>query len=160
MKKILFILGLMLGYNSYSQSCPTPTVNGAHVTIDPTYQVGTAAAGKTNVGLCFFNNSGTDVTAVQFRLFYDKQAFGSVDTITLTNTSFPHYLQYQDNPTNGYVTITMTYTGSLNNFTIPNGGLFEVNFNHTPALATTYFTVGNLTFELSNKELFLTVLTS
>jgi hypothetical protein len=150
MKKILFILGLMFGYSSYSQSCPTPTVNGAHVTIDPTYQVGTNTAGKTNVGLCFFNNSGTDVTAVQFRLFYDKQAFGSVDTVTSTNTSFSQYLQYQDNPTNGYVTITMTYTGSLNNFTIPNGGLFEVSFNHTPALATTYFTVGNLTFVGNN----------
>ena len=150
MRKLLIILGILFGNSLYSQTCPTPTVNGAHVTINSTYQVGTAAAGKTNVGLCFFNNSGTDITAVQFRLFYDKQAFGSVDTITSTNTSFPQYLQYQDNPAGGFVTITMTYTGSLNNFTIPNGGLFEVSFNHTTALATTYFTVGNLSFVGTN----------
>jgi hypothetical protein len=150
MKKMFFILGTFLGINLYSQSCPTPTVNGAHITIDSTYQVGTASAGKTNVGLCFFNNSGTNITAVQFRMFYDKQAFGSVDTLTLTNTSFPHYLQYQDNPSLGFVTITLTYTGSMNTFNIPNGGLFNVEFNHTAALATTYFNIGNLTFVGTN----------
>lgn len=146
MKKIIFILGSLIGFSLYSQSCPTPTVNGAHVTIDSTYQVGTSAAGKTNVGLCFFNNSGTDITAVQFRLYYDSQAFGSVDSVYLLNTSFPHFLQYQDSPAGGYVTITMTYTGGLTNFNIPNGGLFNVTFNHTAALATSYFTVSNLTF--------------
>ena len=118
MKKFLFLLGVLTGVNLYSQSCPTPTVNGAHITIDSTYQIGTASAGKTSVELCFFNNSGTDITAVQFRLFYDKLAFGSVNTISLTNTSFSHYLQYQDNPALGFVTITLTYTGSINNFTI------------------------------------------
>lgn len=150
MKKILFVLGSLIGFSLYSQSCPTPTVNGAHITINSTYQLGTASAAKTNVGLCFFNNSGTDITAVQFRFFYDSQAFGSVDTITSINTTFPQYLQYQDNPAGGYVTITMTYTGSMNNFTIPNGELFQVTFNHTPALATTYFNVSNLTFVGSN----------
>ncbi len=143
---MIFILGTIFGFNLYSQSCPIPTVNGAHITIDSTYQIGAASAGKTNVGICFFNNSGTDITAVQFRMFYDKLAFGSVDTITSTNTSFAQYLQYHDNPSLGVVTITLTYTGSLNNFTIPNGGLFQVEFNHTPALATTYFNVQNLTF--------------
>jgi len=150
MKKILFLIGAFIGVNLYSQSCPTPTVTGAHITIDSTYQVGTASAGKTSVELCFFNNSGTDITAVQFRLFYDKLAFGSVNTITLTNTSFSHYLQYQDNPALGFVTITLTYTGSINNFTIPNGGLFNVEFNHTAALATTYFNVADLTFVGTN----------
>lgn len=147
MKKFLFLIfGAFLGGNLYSQSCPTPTVSGAHITIDSTYQIGTANAGKTNVGLCFYNNSGTDITAVQFRLFYDNQAFGSVDTITSLNTSFSQYLQYEDSPAGGFVTITMTYTGSLNSFNIPDGGLFQVTFNHTAALSTTLFTVGDLSF--------------
>lgn len=147
MRKLLFLFfGTLIGTSLYSQSCPTPSVSGAHITIDSTYQIGTATAGKTNVGLCFYNNSGTDITAVQFRLFYDNQAFGSVDTITSLNTSFSHYLQYVDNPAGGYVTITMTYTGSLNTFNIPDGGLFQVTLNHTAALSTTYFNVSNMTF--------------
>ena len=151
MRKILFLFFGALFVNSlYSQSCPTPTINGTHITIDSTYQIGTTTAGKTNVGLCFYNNSGTDITAVQFRLFYDNLAFGSVDTITSLNTSFSQYLQYQDNPASGYVTITLTYTGSLNTFDIPDGGLFQVTLNHTAALSTTYFNVGNLTFNGGN----------
>jgi hypothetical protein len=151
MRKLLFIfLGAFFGGNLYSQSCPTPTVNGVHVTIDSTYQIGTSIAGKTNVGLCFYNNSGTDITAVQFRLFYDSQAFGSVDSITSLNTSFSQYLQYQDSPALGYVTITLTYTGNMTNFDIPDGPLFQVTLNHTPALSTTYFNVGNLTFVGTN----------
>lgn len=151
MRKLLFIfLGALLGSNLYSQSCPTPTVNGVHVTIDSTYQIGTSTAGKTNVGLCFYNNSGTDITAVQFRLFYDSQAFGSVDSITSLNTSFSQYLQYQDSPALGYVTITLTYTGNMTNFDIPDGPLFQVSFNHTPALSKTYFNVANLTFVGNN----------
>lgn len=147
MRKLLFLFfGTLIGTSLYSQSCPTPSVSGAHITIDSTYQIGTATAGKTNVGLCFYNNSGTDITAVQFRLFYDNQAFGSVDTITSLNTSFSQYLQYVDNPAGGYVTITMTYTGSLNTFNIPDGGLFQVTLNHTAALSTTYFNVSNMTF--------------
>ena len=147
MRKLLFLFfGTLIGTSLYSQSCPTPSVSGAHITIDSTYQIGTATAGKTNVGLCFYNNSGTDITAVQFRLFYDNQAFGSVDTITSLNTSFSQYLQYVDNPAAGYVTITMTYTGSLNTFNIPDGGLFQVTLNHTAALSTTYFNVSNMTF--------------
>jgi hypothetical protein len=147
MKKLLFLFfGTLFGTSIYSQSCPTPTISGAHVTIDSTYQIGTTTAGKTNVGLCFYNNSGTDITAVQFRMFYDNQAFGSVDTITSLNNTFSQYLQYQDNPAGGYVTITMTYTGSMNTFNIPDGPLFQVSFNHTAALSTTYFNVSNLTF--------------
>jgi len=151
MKKLLFLIfGTLIGTSLYSQSCPTPTVSGAHITIDSTYQIGTATAGKTNVGLCFYNNSGTDITAVQFRMFYDNQAFGSVDTITSLNTSFSQYLQYEDNPAGGYVTVTMTYTGTNSAFTIPNGALFQIELNHTAALSTTYFNVTNLSFVGAN----------
>jgi hypothetical protein len=62
------------------------------------------------------------------------------------NTSFPQDLQFVDSPSSGYVTITLTYTGTLSTFDIPDGPLFNVEFDHTNALSTTYFNIGNLTF--------------
>ena len=89
MKKILsvfMVLGLWTA--SYSQTCPTPSTSGVHITLDSTYQTGKYSDGFTNVGLCFYNSSSENITAVQFRMFYDKQAFSGVDTVTSTNTSF------------------------------------------------------------------------
>jgi hypothetical protein len=116
------------------------------VTLDSTYQTGKFSDGETNVGLCFYNSSSENITAVQFRLFYDNQAFGSVNSVTSLNTSFPQDLQFVDSPSSGYVTITLTYTGTLSTFDIPDGPLFNVEFDHTNALSTTYFNIGNLTF--------------
>jgi len=147
MKKFLsifMVLGLWTA--SYSQTCPTPSTSGVHITLDSTYQTGKYSDGFTNVGLCFYNSSSENITAVQFRMFYDKQAFSGVDTVTSTNTSFSQYLQYVDNPTSGFVTITMTYTGTVSTFDIPDGSLFNVKLNHTSALSTTYFTISDLTF--------------
>ena len=138
------VLGLWTA--SYSQTCPTPSTSGVHITLDSTYQTGKYSDGFTNVGLCFYNSSSENITAVQFRMFYDKQAFSGVDTVTSTNTSFSQYLQYVDNPTSGFVTITMTYTGTVSTFDIPDGSLFNVKLNHTSALSTTYFTISDLTF--------------
>jgi hypothetical protein len=147
MKKVILPLFLLGSYlTAFSQSCPTPTTPGVHVTLDSTYQTGKFSDGKTLVGLCFYNSSSENITAVQFRLFYDKQAFAGVNQVTSLNTSFPQDLQYVDNPANGYVTITLTYTGTLNTFDIPDGPLFNVDFTHTSALSTTYFNVGDLTF--------------
>jgi hypothetical protein len=138
------VLGLWSA--GYSQTCPTPTTTGVHITLDSTYQTGKYSAGFTDVGLCFYNSSSENITAVQFRMFYDNQAFSGVDTVTSKNTTFSQYLQYVDNPTSGYVTITLTYTGTLSTFDIPDGALFNVKLNHTSALATTYFTISDLSF--------------
>jgi hypothetical protein len=145
-KLMLAILSLTMLVTAKAQTCPTPTTTGVHITLDSTYQTGKYSDGFTNVGLCFYNSSSENITAVQFRMFYDKQAFSGVDTVTSTNTSFSQYLQYVDNPTSGYVTITMTYTGTVSTFDIPDGSLFNVKLNHTTALATTYFTISDLTF--------------
>ncbi|MFN9959627.1 MAG: hypothetical protein ACK55I_41610, partial [bacterium] len=113
MKKILLsILAAVSAVSLMGQTCPTPSSTGVHITLDSTYQLGTYRAGKTDVGLCFYNSSSENITATQFRVFYDKQAFQKVDTVTSTNTSFSQYMQYVDNPTGGYVTITMVYTGT------------------------------------------------
>jgi hypothetical protein len=147
MRKLFFLIltGLISG-TGYSQTCPTPTTTGAHLTLDASYQTGTYSRGKTDVSLCFNNTSAENITAVQFRVFYDVQAFSGVDTVESLNTTFTQYLQYQDNPAGGYVTLTLTYTGNNSSFTIPNGQLFKITYNHKPALATTYFNVANMTF--------------
>lgn len=151
MRKLLtFLTAVCASVVSYAQTCPTPTTTGVHITLDSTYQLGTYSAGQTSVGLCFYNSSSADITATQFRVFYDKTAFSGVDTVTSLNTSFSQYLQYVDNPTGGYVTITMTYTGTNSTFDIPNGALVQITLNHTSALATTYFNPTDMTFTGSN----------
>jgi hypothetical protein len=151
MKKILLTLLSTFVFSSvFAQICPTPTNNGVHITLETNYQLGTFQTGKTPIGLCFYNNTVEKITATQFRVFYDNNAFLNVDTIISTNTSFPQYIQYVDNPTNGYVTITFTYTGIDPQFNIPNGSQFEITFNHTAALSTTYFNVSNMSFVGTN----------
>lgn len=147
MKKLLLaIFALSSWVTIQAQTCPTPSSSGVHVTLDSNYQIGKYRDGVTDVGLCFYNSSSENITAVQFRLFYDNQAFSSVDTVTSKNTTFSQYLQYVDNPSGGYVTITIVYTGTNSSFTIPNGALFNVKMNHTSALATTYFSVTDMKF--------------
>ena len=147
MRKFLLFLSIFLtSFNVYSQTCQTPTTTGAHIMLDSTYLLGTVRSGKTNIGLCFYNNTSTNITAVQYRVFYDVSAFTKVDTLTSMNTSFSQDLQYVDNPAAGYVTITLVYTGTNSSFTIPNGRLFQITFKHTSALSTTYFSVSDITF--------------
>jgi hypothetical protein len=130
----------------FAQTCPTPSTTGAHIMLDSTYQTGTYRSGKTNIGLCFYNNTSTNITAVQYRVFYDNAAFAKVDTVTSMNTSFSQDLQYVDNAAGGYVTITMVYTGTNSSFTIPDGRLFQVTLKHTTALSTTYLSVNDMKF--------------
>ena len=137
MKKILLSLTFsLLTIFGYSQTCPTPTNSGVYITLDTSYLAGTVVQGYTNVGLCFYNNTSTDITAFQFRVFYDNAAFSEVDTITSLNTSFAQNLKYVDNPAGGYATITMTYTGSLSTFEIPNGPIVQLKLTHVSGFAS------------------------
>jgi hypothetical protein len=151
MKKILLTIFSILFFTlTNAQVCPTPPTNGVHITLDSAYSLGAFNVGKTSVGLCYYNNTTDKITASQFRVFYDNNAFNGIDTIISTNTSFSQYLQYLDNPAGGYVTITFTYTGIDPQFNIPNGSQFEITFNHTQALSTTYFNVSNMSFVGTN----------
>ena len=137
MKKLLFLLLVSLvPIFGYSQTCPTPTTSGVFITLDSNYLAGTVAEGYTNVGLCFYNNTTTDITAFQFRVYYDNQAFSGVDTLTTLNTSFSQNLKYVDNPAGGYVTVTMTYTGSSSTFEIPNGPIVQLKLTHVAGFAS------------------------
>ena len=86
MRKLLtFLTAVCASVVTYAQTCPTPTTTGVHITLDSTYQLGTYSEGQTSVGLCFYNSTSTDITATQFRVFYDNSAFSGVDTITSLN---------------------------------------------------------------------------
>jgi len=136
MKKLVTLLFLFVGLVGFAQVCPTPTTTGAFVTLDATYQLATTTAGSTDVGLCFYNNTTELITAAQFRVFYDKNTFSGVSAVTSLNTSYAQYLQFVDNPTVGYVTITMSYTGNLTSFTIPNGAFVKLNLTHVAGFAS------------------------
>ena len=146
MKKLLFLLLVSLvPIFGYSQTCPTPTTSGVFITLDSNYLAGTVAEGYTNVGLCFYNNTTTDITAFQFRVYYDTQAFSGVDTLTTLNTSFSQNLKYVDNPAGGYVTVTMTYTGSSSTFEIPNGPIVQLKLTHVAGFAS-LTSIGDMSF--------------
>jgi hypothetical protein len=136
MKKLVTLLFLFVGLVGFSQVCPTPTTTGAFVTLDATYQLATTTAGSTDVGLCFYNNTSQLITAAQFRVFYDINTFSGVSAVTSLNASYAQYLQFVDNPTAGYVTITMSYTGNLSSFTIPNGAFVKLNLTHVAGFAS------------------------
>lgn len=147
MKRTILTVGMFLLFlAAQAQTCPTPTNSGAYITLDPTYQLGSYSQGKTNVGLCYYNSTTDKLTATQFRVFYDVTAFSGVDSVVVSNTNFPNYLQYRDNPAGGYVTITMTYTGTDPNFTLPNGSMFTLTLNHNSTLSTTYLNPTSMTF--------------
>ena len=136
MKKLVTLLFLFVGLVGFAQVCPTPTTTGAFVTLDATYQLATTSAGSTDVGLCFYNNTTELITAAQFRVFYDKNTFSGVSNVTSLNTSYAQYLQFVDNPAVGFVTITMSYTGNLSSFTIPNGAFVKLNLTHVAGFAS------------------------
>ena len=136
MRKLVTLLFLFVGLVGFAQVCPTPTTTGAFVTLDATYQLATTTAGSTDVGLCFYNNTSQLITAAQFRVFYDKNTFSGVSAVTSLNASYAQYLQFVDNPSVGYVTITMSYTGNLSSFTIPNGAFVKLNLTHVAGFAS------------------------
>jgi len=136
MKKILtFMVGLFLlcSFSTFEQTCPTAPGTGVYVMFDSTYPVGSITAGETHVRMCYANTTSTKVSGVQFRVWYDKNAFnGDAPVVTSLNTTFPQSLQYVTNVSEGSITITIVYTGSSSTFTIPDGQLFDLKLTHSP----------------------------
>jgi hypothetical protein len=136
--KILRIIGsllLLIGFATVAkaQSGPPAPSNGIWAVIDTNYQVGTSIQGHTTAKLTLQNTTTSKITGVQFRVFYDKNAFSSA-SVSLIGPPANLYLQSVDNNVNGYVTITLVYTGSSAVYTIPNGERFLIDFTHvTPS---------------------------
>ena len=131
---LMFIMGMfLLSASAFGQTCPTAPGTGVYVMFNSTYPVGTITSGETNVQMCFANTTTNKITGVQYRVWYDKNAFGgAAPVVTSLNTSFAQYLQYVTNVTEGSITITLTYTGSSSTFNIPDGALFNLKLTHSP----------------------------
>ncbi len=143
MKKLL--LSLLLGLSlltAYAQSYSTSPGTGHWVVVDSGYQVGTYLEGQTVAPLYFHNTSTSEkITGLQFRLFYDNTAFtAAVPSLKISTTD--QYLQYVDNPTNGYLTVTVVYTGTNSTFSYSTGATFDLTFTH--AAATTWNTLDSI----------------
>jgi hypothetical protein len=132
MKKILlFVLGLLILTTSLiAQSANTSPGTGHWVVIDSGYQVATTTVGKTVAPLHFYNTSTSEkITGMQFRVFYDKTAFTSV-VPTLKISTSDQYLQYVDSNLQGFLTVTLAYTGSSASFNYSDGATFDLTFTH------------------------------
>ena len=141
-KLILSLLTVLFSYALFAQKAATSPGTGHWVVVDSGYQVGTYTDGKTVAPLYFHNTSTSEkVTGLQFRLFYDNTAFtAAVPSLKISATD--QYLQYVDNPTNGYLTVTVVYTGTNSAFNYSNGATFDLTFTHTAA--TTWNTLDSI----------------
>ena len=116
----------------FAQTGPPAPGNGIYALIDTIYNVGTFAQGQSQAKITLKNTTLTKYTGVQFRAFYDKNAFSSA-AVSLIGSTTNLDLQYLDNNANGYVTITLVYTGSSSTYTIADGERFTITFNHVTA---------------------------
>ena len=132
MKKIiLFVVGVLsLTTSLFAQSAATSPGTGHWVVIDSGYQVATNTVGKTVAPLHFYNTSTSEkITGMQFRVFYDKTAFvGVVPSLKISTSD--QYLQYVDSNTQGFLTVTLAYTGSSSTFNYSDGATFDLTFTH------------------------------
>jgi hypothetical protein len=128
-KVIIGVLTLLVG-NASAQSSATSPGTGHWVVIDSGYQVATTTAGQTVAPLHFYNTSTSEsITGMQFRVFYDNTAFTSV-VPSLKISASDQYLQYVDSNTQGFLTVTLAYTGSSASFNYSNGATFDLTFTH------------------------------
>jgi hypothetical protein len=126
----LAMLVLIFSTNSLrAQSGPPAPGNGIYAIIDTTYQVGTFTQGVSHARITLKNTTATKYTAVQFRVFYDKNAFSGA-TVSLVGSTTNLDLQYLTNTANGFVTITLVYTGSSSTYTLADGERFDITFTH------------------------------
>ena len=147
MKTIYYItlLLLFLPFIGYTQ-VPVAPSNGLWGIIASQYQVGTTAQGTTDAKITLQNTTLTKFAGVQFRVFYDNVAFTNA-TVSLIGPSANLDLQYITNTANGYITITLVYTGPSATYTIPNGERFLITFVHAPAATfNNLASISNLTW--------------
>ena len=132
MKKIQSLLvGLfLLTASLFGQSASSSPGTGHWVVIDSGYQVATNTVGQTVAPLHFYNTTTSEkITGMQFRVFYDKTAFvGVVPSLKISTSD--QYLQYVDSNTQGFLTVTLAYTGSNASFNYSDGATFDLTFTH------------------------------
>ena len=128
-KVIIGVLTLLVG-NASAQSSATSPGTGHWVVIDSGYQVATTTVGQTVAPLHFYNTSTSEkITGMQFRVFYDNTAFTAV-VPSLKISTTDQYMQYVDSNAQGFLTVTLAYTGSSATFNYSNGATFDLTFTH------------------------------
>jgi hypothetical protein len=66
---------------------------------------------------------------MQYRVFYDNTAFtAAVPSLKISTTD--QYLQYVDSNAQGFLTVTLVYTGTSSTFNYSNGATFDLTFTH------------------------------
>ena len=141
--KLLLIAAILFGFAPFvsAQTGPPAPGTGIYAIIDTTYDVGSTTAGITKTKLTLKNSTSTKYTAVQFRVFYDKTAFTNA-SVALLGSSTNLDMQQVINAANGYVTITLVYTGSSSTYSLADGETFEITFTH--AAGSTFNTLSSI----------------
>jgi len=131
MKKLLgFLITFLITAGAFAQSAATSPGTGHWVVIDSGYQVGTSTQGQTVAPLYFYNTSTSEkITGMQFKVKYDNTAFTAVVPSLKISTS-NQVLNYTDDKTNGYLTVTLVYTGTSSTFNYSDGATFDLTFTH------------------------------
>ena len=146
LKGLLFGLLLSIPFIGISQTVPQAPSNGVWGIIASQYQVGTTAQGNTTAKVTLQNTTLTKYAGVQFRLFYDNTAFTNA-TVSLIGSTSNLDLQYITNTANGYITITLVYTGPSATYTLANGERFLITFTHAaPAVFNNLSSISPLTW--------------
>ena len=148
-KTLVMCFMFAMPFFSSAQSVPVipGAAKGVYAIIDSNYNVGTTATKWTTATVTLQNNTTTNVTGVQFRVFYDKAAFtsASVDYGAITPSNVD--LQYVDSNAQGFLTITFVYTGSSSTFTMPNGLQASIVFTKAnPTVLYSLPSIGNLSW--------------
>jgi hypothetical protein len=137
---------LLLPFIGFSQVVPQAPSNGIWGLIDTQYQVGTTAQGTTQAKITLQNTTVTKYAGVQFRVFYDNVAFTNA-TVSLIGSTTNLDLQYVTNTANGFITITLVYTGPSSTYTLSNGERFLITFTHAaPAVFNNLAAISPLTW--------------
>ena len=147
MKKLLLpLLFLLVSVNILAQSGPPAPSSGIWAIIDTNYTVGPTSSGHTAAKLTLKNTTLTKYTGVQFRVFYDNVAFTNA-TVSLIGSTTNLDLQYVTDASNGYITVTLVYTGASATYTLVDDERFLIDFTHAaPAIFNNITTISNLTW--------------
>jgi hypothetical protein len=142
---VSFLIVLCTVFGVQAQA-PVAPGNGIYGLIHPTYTVGSTVQGNTVANITLQNTTLTKYTATQFRVFYDNVAFTNA-TVALIGATTNLDLQYITNTANGYITITLVYTGASSTYTLANGERFAITFTHAAsAVFNNLNSISNLTW--------------
>jgi hypothetical protein len=140
------MLVFLLPFIGNTQVVPQAPSGGIWGIIDTQYQVGTTAQGNTQAKITLQNTTLTKYAGTQFRVFYDNTAFTNA-VVSLIGSTTNLDLQYVTNTTNGYITITLVYTGPSATYTLANGERFLITFTHAaPAVFNNLASIAPLTW--------------